>query len=285
MRPVIALHLGVHKTATTYIQSRLSNSREILKENGIAYIPLEETRNLITAKISDESEPQKLLESLRPYMEYDRLILSDENIIGGTNKPKRNKIYPNARMRVGRILTAFLGYDIEIYITLRNYVDYFVSRYAESLRHFPFMDFDSYHREIDFSTVSWLQLIDSVRSAGATKLTITDFGELFRDEQAYFDLLVGTPGIVLESADNNPATRRAKFSQQGYDVVKYFAQHFSPGSAKKIMRMIDHTHQETAVTPFMPFDKEQSSVMTERYSNEIAMLRENSDVSVTVTSF
>jgi hypothetical protein len=284
--PVIGLHLGVHKTATTYIQSRFYNSRELLSDNSISYIPLGEVRNLLTSKINQEEFSERdILEAIRPYVSGERLLISDENIIGGTNKPKNNKIYPNARSRVEKLLNALPDYEVEIFITLRSYAGYFISRYAESLRHFPFQDFDHYYNTLDFDTASWLDVIEDIKAAGARKITVTDFGEMFNNENAYFDMLLGQQGLVLESADDNPATRRTKFSQQGYEVVRYFADHYSPGSTKKIMRIIDGTHQETPVTPFMPFTEEQQMALNKRYASEIEALKNGSSDRVTVASF
>lgn len=285
-QPVIALHLGVHKTATTYIQSRFYNSREILKENGISYIPLSELRNLVTAKINQDSfSSGNIFESIQPYLNCERLLISDENILGGTNQPKNNKIYSNTKERIKKLLDAFDGLEIEIFITLRSYVPYFISRYAESLRHFPFMDFKNYYRDVDFGSISWLEVIDALKEPGLKKITVTDFNELFYNEQAYLELLTGKKGLALESADDNPSIRRAKFSRQGYEVVKHYARHYAPGSTKKIMRIIDTTHQEVPVTPFMPFSTERQKKMDERFASELSILDTDHDGLITVTSF
>lgn len=282
----ISLHLGVHKTATTYIQSRLYNSRDLLSENGVLYIPLGEIRELVTTRLNKKKySSQDILESLKPYMECDHLVLSDENILGGTNKPINGSIYQNAQRRLKRLLTALDGYDVDVFITLRDYPDYFVSRYAEFLRHFPFIGFEDYYQDVDFESVSWLEVIDSIKTAGSRKIIITDFKVLFDNEQAYLDQMLGQRGIILESADDKSSVRRAKFTQQGYEVIKFYAKNYSPGSAKKIMHIIGSSHQETPKTVFMPFSEEQREQLSTRYLEELATLNQGADDSVMLSVF
>ena len=47
----IVLHIGVHKTATTYLQAILEASRDRLGAEGIGYVTLEEMRSGITARV------------------------------------------------------------------------------------------------------------------------------------------------------------------------------------------------------------------------------------------
>jgi hypothetical protein len=281
-KPIVALHLGAHKTATTYMQSRLYKSREVLRENGIAYIPLEDLRSLVTTKLNQSVAPSTLAECLRPYLACDRLILSDENILGGTNKPIHNSMYSNAKRRVEILLAALSDFDVSIFITVRSYADYFVSRYAEFLRHHPFMAFERYYKDIDFETVSWLDVIGQVKMAGAKSITISAFENTFEDEQAYLDLLLGKQGIVIESADDSPAIRRSKFSQQGYEIIKCYAEKYAVGSINKLMWVLDNNRQETQATTFMPFSEKQQLRLSDRYAAELAFLL-NCDGTVNVS--
>ncbi|WP_213032645.1 hypothetical protein, partial [Acinetobacter radioresistens] len=72
----LILHLGVHKTATTYIQSKIYNSREVLSQAGIGCISLDDTRKYFTSKLtrspSISKEAKSFLES------HDVILLSDE---------------------------------------------------------------------------------------------------------------------------------------------------------------------------------------------------------------
>jgi len=272
--PTIALHLGVHKTATTYLQSRLNNSTEVLSENGIAYIPLGQLRRSVTSKLDDNHFASKeMLDAIRPYMDCERLILSDENFIGGTFKPKTNLIYESATRRIKKLLFLLGGFQIEIFITLRSYPEYFVSRYTESLRHFRFFSFEQYYKSIDFELVTWMDVVENIKKAGAKDITISDFGDIFADEKDYFYSLLKKENIVLNAADDNPTIRRSKISKEAYDVVKYYGNKYSKSSIKKLMNLLDNTPQNSPITEFMPFTEKQIKAFAERYANELAMLK------------
>jgi hypothetical protein len=274
-KPTIRLHLGVHKTATTHIQSRLYNSRELLKQQGISYIGLNEVRQRVTSKLNeDRFGADDITEALQPFMNYDYLLLSDENIIGGTNKPKSNSFYPDARQRLEKLLRALTGHEIWVYLSIRSYIPYFISRYAESLRHFRFHDFDRYYEQVDFEAISWKDLIADIQAAGVHQVTVADFKSQLEREEAYLAMLTGGRGIALAAADENPSIRRARFSQQGYEVVRYFAWLYGPSSTKKIMAVLDNTRQETRATPFMPFSEEQQTALSNRYNLELNELRD-----------
>ena len=47
----IHLHLGAHKTATTYIQQILATNKNTLLENGVLYLPLTQTRAKLSKQI------------------------------------------------------------------------------------------------------------------------------------------------------------------------------------------------------------------------------------------
>ena len=107
-RPVVALHVGAHKTATTYIQSRLLNSQDVLNSAGISIVPTGQFRKRITSQVlNSDFAPVQLSRLLEEYAGYKRVIISDENLLGV--RPNTNRLYPRARQRLEAILPAFEG--------------------------------------------------------------------------------------------------------------------------------------------------------------------------------
>lgn len=271
----IILHLGVHKTATTHIQQRLYNSIDILNKYNIGYIGLNEIRKIITSKLGSNNLPKKeILHSLKAHGEYQTLIISDENILGGTDKPLNNMFYPDVIERLKQVLSLFEGKELVVYITLRNYVDYYISRYAESLRHFGYLDFDKYYEDLDFASVGWIDLIEQIQKAGIDNINITLFEDIFKNEQKYFDFLVGVPGIKYRDTDNNPHIRRSKFSNEGYRLIKFYANNYSKQSIRKILNLIDNNPQTEKFTPFMPFSNFEQKILNNKYKQDIKAVME-----------
>jgi hypothetical protein len=279
----LALHLGVHKTATTHIQSRLFNSRDALRKDGIGYVQLGRLRRALTQRLGRRDfSASEVIADLKSHLDCDRLILSDENILGGPGRPEDNRIYPRAQARVAKVLDTFAAYEIEIYVTLRDYPAYFASRYAEALRHFPFCTFAEYYGDIDFSTVAWKELLDALIAAGAKSITVSGYDRIFKDERAYLGLLLGGSGVALAEADSRPEVRRAKFSAEGFEVIRAFAQHYPAETVEQMVRFLDGIAQKTPATAFMPFDEAQQDALRARYAAEMDALRAGAEARVSV---
>jgi hypothetical protein len=270
-RPVVALLIGAHKTATTYIQSRLRNSQDALHSAGISMVSTGQFRKRITSQIlNSDFSPAQLTRLLHEHTGDQRVIISDENLLGIRHSD--NRLYPRARQRLERLLPAFEGYKVEVFLTVRSYPDYLVSFYTEHLRSNRFIRFERFYKHIDFNTISWLELLDDIRAAGVEKLRISDFSTLVNEEQQYFDTLLGKKGISLSPADNTPEVRRTKLTQQGYEALRFFAQKYALNSSGQLMALIDNMEQETPATPFMPIPESQRLEMEARYEAEMKEL-------------
>ena len=87
----IILHLGLHKTGTTFVQESLKVSRRALIEQGLFYTPLNQMRNKITKNIGNEYDEKKsqdlqtsidIIASEAKNAGCHTMLLSDENILG-----------------------------------------------------------------------------------------------------------------------------------------------------------------------------------------------------------
>lgn len=148
----IHLHLGAHKTATTFLQRNLAQNRETLLENGILYLPLSETRKKISKNIrnvSRESRDNSTLTDCRVALldgfgrenleRCHTILISDENLTGGAMKFKKGIIYKTIQSDWKHVHEE-LGPNITVSFSIRDYPSFFTSIYAELLRnnhHFP----------------------------------------------------------------------------------------------------------------------------------------------------
>lgn len=137
------LHLGAHKTATTFAQRVLWRSRDRLAEEGIAYLRLNDFREQVTRRIwrNDPRSPDEIAEAQAKARAYiasatpagaQRLILSDENLLGTPREiVSARALYPKAAARLEAIAEV-IAPDI-IYLGLRNAADFGRSIYVEDL--------------------------------------------------------------------------------------------------------------------------------------------------------
>ncbi|MFV8782427.1 hypothetical protein ACNKU7_08410 [Microbulbifer sp. SA54] len=275
-KPEIIVHLGVHKTATTYLQSRLLNSKARLKKDNISYVKLSSLRENVTSKLTEEKfSKSEVWQFLEPHLDGKLLILSDENILGDTRKPVGGKLYPNARARLELLASIFDGINVSLYLTLREYATYLISRYSESLRHFHFQTFDNYINGIDLDNHGWLQLVADVKAAfPQSNIYCNDFSYFINNEEEYFKRWFGV-SIPLEPAKLSPAVRRAKLSLEAYELINEFSNNYSKSQTKALVRFLDAHEQETEKTEFNPFTDSQRRRLVEKYRSDIEEIQKD----------
>ena len=152
---------GAHKTATTFFQGTLEiNSQELIEKN-VLYIPIEELREKFTNTIFKEEKWSKELKSKNFIKGIDnlnkiqRLVIFDENFCGPIFNEIQNEIYPDLNKNIHNLNNYFANYGtVNNIMFIRNYFDYFVSRYSEYLRQY---DIDkSFEEYINFKfSSSW----------------------------------------------------------------------------------------------------------------------------------
>lgn len=273
VNPTVILHLGVHKTATTYTQSRLWNSKDELASSGVNYIRLAELRARLTSKLGgSQFTSQDVFNVLYPYLNCKRLIISDENILGGTDAPRKEKLYPKAKWKVEKLLSGLEGFDVVIFLTLRNYPEYLVSRYSESLRHFKFICFNEYMSNLKRENISWLPLLEDLAGTGC-KIYVNDFSYVIKGE-SYLQHLVGKK-IKLEEASQGSKIKRSKITQEAYEIAKFYAETYSDTTVRKLINLMDNHPQEKKATPFMPFSEQEMESLSLRYRQDLEVINED----------
>lgn len=151
--PFVVVHGGVHKTATSHLQSILQRNAGKLRKQGVQYINHRHTRMNFTnlchengyAKIGwadPENMPDESLhQRTREFFDKigatagNRIIISDENMSGHCGQCIRHgTIY----RRQDALLPAFassIHFPVrEVYLAIRNYADFFASAFVEYLR-------------------------------------------------------------------------------------------------------------------------------------------------------
>jgi len=273
-KPKITLHLGVHKTATTHIQSRLANSMDMLRINKLDYIPLYKFRKGFTSQLHKRSYGLSGFQKAFPdSTAAEHLILSDENILGGVKNIGEGLIYKNAQKRIKKVLTLFKGYDVRIFVTVRNYSDYYVSRYVESLRHHSFNSFEAFYSQVKLSELSWLDTLNQIKSVSNVPISVVDFNDLISNETGFFEKLLGVKGLQLSPPKSSQSVVRAKFSLEAYEIIKLYAETYSVESSKKLAGFFDVNPQKEHTTPFSPFYPEFKQILDDKYRQDLELIK------------
>jgi hypothetical protein len=269
----IALHLGAHKTATTYFQSRLLNSREPLLRHGVNYIPLDITRENITKKLGDCSEELNIASFLESQVGHKHLLVSDENLAGWI-PPFRSTYdpYPFLRDRIQKLiylLKDVTSKEVAIFFTLRNPIDYLISRYCEHIRHSKFIQFEKYVEIGRILEFTWMYTVDQLRSL-EIPIFLSDFSDTLRRENEYLQGLTFSDSLGFASASESTSTRRSKLSLEAYELMKLASVSHPPQFCRKVLELLDKSkdigsHQLTELIP-VEIIKQSKAVYTKELS-------------------
>jgi hypothetical protein len=175
----ISLHLGAHKTASTFIQEVLERHAPQLLERRILALPMMKTRKNLTKYLTIrtdiiESTMAKRRASAIGYVnehcartDVDRIILTDENMIGEPEEMvQTTRLYPTAAQRLTRLAPLLEGHEVEIFLAIRHLGHYSRSIYCENLRWIkgPFVPVEEYKSAWLEGDQTWQDLVGVIRT-------------------------------------------------------------------------------------------------------------------------
>ena len=286
---MIYLHLGVHKTATTYLQDLFALNQGRIASAGRAYWRLDQIRGDIDLGMREALAPRRgpralakrLLETPRPPLHRlrDKLdvamdcILSEENLLGFPHEALRGQFYVNARERLGLLAAALGDRPAEVWLCIRAYPGFLGSLYAEALRH-------GYHATIAEFTArnqapggQWRRLVETIhRSLPEARIVVWRFEDFRTLEPVVVERLSGVAlaGLrPLAHADVRP-------SPSAKAVVEQSERAGDLGRAERTLSMAmleDKFPLSEYPGKFDPWDNQTLARMNRDYTSDIASLR------------
>ena len=175
-----ALHLGAHKTASTYIRRQLrrdpkpissDNIKTIFTSNDIsALLPGELRKAGVTRDITNVAQQEyyqasAILENMIAATPQNNLLLSEENLIGNCKSViAQDCLYFNAHKRLELLSKALTGNNVSLFIAVRETSSFITSAYCENTRGGRFCDFRNYSRNIKQFNSLWYDLLKKIKS-------------------------------------------------------------------------------------------------------------------------
>ncbi len=284
----IHIHLGAHKTATTFIQNWLANHQSFLKGHAIAYVPLEKLRKQFTQdfwkilnnrpNIGEEAIAQlrELLFAEATACGYDlgatRLfVLSEENLLGSLSSlHSKGKFYPNLKRRMRLLAQLFEGYELQPFIALRSYSEFYPSAYAEMLRQDQIQTFDAYLEGLDLAGNSWPKVVKGIESSlGPVQVWAY---EHFKDNShKVLAALLQTPVDV--SMIDKEAVVRQSLTQKGLDIAMRSRDMLSDAEMRRLINLLaDKMNYETPDQKIAIQDHKITGLLDEKYQHDLEKL-------------
>lgn len=174
----ITFLIGAHKTASTHLQFSLRDAGKALAAHDIALLMPGDVRRALMPlcyRMAEGEAPDALraeavsaLAHIFPQMP-SHLIVSDENILGGTDRKMLlgpQGLYPWSPGRLSRMLALFgCAADRRIAMAIRGQAGFLASAYCEQLHHMPFMPFADFIAGHEPRALSWAQMIGRLLDA------------------------------------------------------------------------------------------------------------------------
>lgn len=222
----VKIHIGAHKTATTYIQSWLESHQGVIYDTGSAYWRLDQIRAPIRYGIDDirKREQSKIRKILQPFKKQESrylqnlasffnlerdIIISEENLLGDASDIFKTGFYKNAANRLKYILPLIehLDLDLEIWIGIRSYNTFYSSMYSEALRHGFYMPTNEAETKCMLNE-GWIDLLATLHDVSPNAKIITWFFEDFdKIQNRLLSRLSGIQEGKFLNFDNNKKIR------------------------------------------------------------------------------
>jgi len=268
----IIVHLGAHKTATTFIQNCIKINEQALLKNGVAYIhPTAMRTKLNNCFLPAKFDVEKIKITLSNYFSDDtqRLIISEENLMGIPKQIKRGKVYTFKENSIKNIQKTFENHEIEFVLTVRSYADFLPSIYMEFLKMNKFCWFRNFIKNLDLDSFSWtsqVSEIDAMLKPGNT-LTVFKFEEIKHKLKDFYSYLIGGD----QGAENFDDTifKRASFKKEVLVQIPKWEKQFGLKVSRQIAKKINKVLiKNNAGSKFIPWTANELQQLKHKYNED-----------------
>lgn len=207
----LIVHVGAHKTGSTYLQSVLRNNLELLGTHGIHYepsffVPLADLRKRTPLDREGVQHFRSLVSEVAALGEK-AVVLSAEALSG-----RYDRGYSNVENIASDLRQVTEGIDTHVILFTRRQDTFLESLYHQEIKRGRSMSFRSYLRKCDSHVFKWTRLADAYCSAfGGDELSVFPYEMIFESPrtvvEALLSPLVGfceVPAIVLDETVANP---------------------------------------------------------------------------------
>lgn len=269
------VHIGAHKTATTYMQKKLAINMAELNQRGFHYDPLEVLRRNFTNTLQNTGKGNPaFVAALRDKIKVQDVIVSEENLPGVPGDLVLNGVYyAHARERLA-LVGSLLDLDApEVFLALREYSSFLVSMYCEYIRHREFIRFDDYFERYQKSGFSWIKVISDITEAlPNARLKIWDFSKFRTIENDVFSAMLGQDASFLK-APEGPV--RESFSDAALRAYEALSTVLSHQEMKNLINPISRALPKGDVhKAFNPLAADVAAVLKEQYRQDLQTIAE-----------
>ncbi|MDO5529701.1 MAG: hypothetical protein Q4F71_09885 [Paracoccus sp. (in: a-proteobacteria)] len=222
----VRIHVGAHKTATTHLQSALREVRADLARAGMGYIGPGRLRGGNGSLEQCLRQPGRagaasraVGESLRAARaQFGDLLLSEENILGGTRRSHifgpEGMLYPRAVERLRYVITLLGRPRASVFLSVRDPASFVVSAFHQQVLSAREVLIEDYVRDVPVAALGWAELAGRIAAMPSVTRVIVwryeDYRAL-RPEICARMLRPELAGLVPDPAPNNTGMSQAAY--------------------------------------------------------------------------
>jgi len=250
----IHIHLGAHKTATTFIQSLLHDQRDRLDAASIGYVPLSSLRRDFTNRFemlyrfdpfwSPILRPYlraRLARQLEAHKAKSLVILSDENLAGFLRMNAVNHgLYKTIGTRAKLLADLLDGHELHFFFATRTYKDYLTSSYLQMAARGKVPNFGKYLAQLPPSMPGWSEsVLDLAKAVGKERVTVWDYYHFKADPDAIMNLIAPGAGIISER-DEMRRDILPSLTAKGFKVLQRLNGQLSKEEFRRMGKLLRH---------------------------------------------
>ncbi|WP_163025809.1 hypothetical protein [Chachezhania antarctica] len=263
--PKTVLHLGAHKTATTFIQKVLSLNADALRRRGTAVLLPEHLRgdpDLAYASTGDADRDAQVhrtrarFDTLLRGARAPRVVLSEEGLLGSSRMNLTARaLYPDPGPRLSCLPPDLDSPDTEICLSIRSYDSFFAANISTVARRGKLFAFDDLRASLLALARGWPDVLADIRAHFPNaRLTVWQYEDFTPHRDAILRHLAGGP-VNFASADrvNRSLSARAMTELAALADSRGNLPG-GPGAARKLARAFPSGAQYPSYSPWSPED-------------------------------
>jgi len=274
----IHIHIGAHKTATSYIQGRLQDNLAKLNRAGIGYMPV------LPFRTSNWMEPKKfdpttfhIEDHLGEFFprgvpkDVQGLVISDEKLLGLCGAMlTTGKFFAGVRARMMHLRQLLAGHEVTLFCALRRYDSFLASAYCEGLRSTRrYITFEDFTNRLNLKDVSWVTLLQKLEGGLKPEHVRYWRYEQFRpNAEAVLKAMAFGQELDKTEAEGGKTTYPS-FSQTAVDALDSVSERLGREVAGALVRPISLTLSKNFGYPdFDPWDPVEKERLARRYDHD-----------------
>ena len=282
--PKVVVHLGAHKTASTYLQARLAKSADALRQLQVGYVDQKSFRQMIDragglrrcqyrfAVLSQRALRKALNGMIRQQHDLGarRIVLSEENILGNlADFETSQKFYPAAGARLRVICEALRGCDLELALSIRDYTTFLPSVWSHLVLRNGYRRFDpGIAQSYLCRGRGWAELVQDIqRAAPGIPITLWTYEHLAEAENDILQTLAGAgSGLAIK-----PLRWRALpgLSAAAVERIEDLVRAGQTPSAERVRMIANSFNKLDGHGRYTPWAEGTAKRLSERYANDI----------------